>query len=188
MFKRMLKKIKHHFVKKKFLNFGEGTYIDKEVDFSNKKNISIGHDTFIGKKSTIYATLAPVIIGNYVLIGPEVMIITGNHRTDIIGEYMAKVTNEMKLPENDQPIIIEDDVWIGARAIILKGVRIGRGSVVAAGTIVTKDIPPYTVYLGFNKSKPRFNSEEIIQHEKILKKKYGECFYEKTKVDDDSRD
>ena len=70
--------------------------------------------------------LSPVIVGNYVMVGPQVMMITGNHRTDVIGEYMINVGNDLKLPKNDQPIIIEDDVWIGARAIILKGVTIGK--------------------------------------------------------------
>jgi len=59
---------------------------------------------------------------------------------------MRDVTD--KLPDNDLPVIIEDDVWIGANAVILKGVTLRRGSIVAAGAIVTKSFPPYSVIDG----------------------------------------
>ena len=48
----------------------------------------------------------------------------------------------------DRPVIIEDDVWIGFNATILKGVRIGRGAIVGANTVITKDVPPYTIMVG----------------------------------------
>lgn len=65
---------------------------------------------------------------------------------------------------------IEDDVWIGCNVTILKGVRIGRGSVIGAGSVVVKDIPPYTIHVGSNgvKEKRRFNDIQIIEHEKKL--------------------
>lgn len=64
------------------------------------------------------------------MTGPNVSIITGNHRIDLIGRYMNTVSNDEKLPENDQDVIIEGDNWIGAGAIILNGVKIGIGAVV----------------------------------------------------------
>lgn len=78
-----------------------------------------------------------------------------------------------KLPENDAPVIIEDDVWCGANVTILKGVTIGRGSVVAAGAIVTKSCPPYSIIGGIPAKvlKMRFTPEQIKKHEKIIK--YG---------------
>jgi len=91
-----------------------------------------------------------------VMFGPEVMIITGDHRFDIKGMYMDEVTNEMKLPENDKPVNIEDDCWIGARAIVLKGVTIHKGSIVAAGAVVVKDVPEYSIYYSKNDIRPRF--------------------------------
>ena len=71
---------------------------------------------------------------------------------------------------DDQDIIVEDDVWIGARAIILKGVTIGKGSVVGAGAVVTKTIPPYSIVGGVPAKilRRRFSNEEIIKHESIL--------------------
>lgn len=93
--------------------------------------MSIGDGSSIPKGSVFYCTVAPLTIGNKVIFGPRPIIITGDHRTDVTGEYIMDSHN--KLPENDAPVIIEDDVWCGANVTILKGVTIGRGSVVAAG-------------------------------------------------------
>lgn len=64
-------------------------------------------------------------------------------------------------------VVIEEGCWIGTRAIILKGVRVGKGSVIGAGAIVTKDVPPYSIYVGVPSMKilPRFTKEEILEHE-----------------------
>lgn len=100
----------------------------------------------------------------------DVLFITGNHRIDLLGKYMIDVQNNEKNAEDDANIIIEDDVWIASRAIILKGVHIGRGSVVAAGAVVTKDVAPYSVVGGVPARfiKYRFTAEEILRHEKEL--------------------
>ncbi len=79
---------------------------------------------------------------------------------------MISIKDCEKLPENDQDVIIEDDVWIGQNAIILKGVRIGEGSVIGAGSIVTKNVPPYTIHIGTHETKEwaRFSEDDIIKH------------------------
>lgn len=61
------------------------------------------------------------------------------------------VSDNEKLPNNDLPVVIEDDVWCGANVTILKGVTIGHGSVVAAGAVVTKSFPPYSIIGGVPK-------------------------------------
>lgn len=74
------------------------------------------------------------------------------------------------MPENDKDVIIEDGVWVGCNVTILKGVHIGKGSVIAAGSIVTKDVPPYSI-VGGNPAKVikfRFTEEQIKEHERIL--------------------
>jgi acetyltransferase-like isoleucine patch superfamily enzyme len=75
-----------------------------------------------------------------------------------------------KSPEDDQPIVIEDDVWIGYRAIVLKGVTVGRGSVVGAGSVVTRDVPRYAIVAGVPARKVgvRFSEDEIREHERVL--------------------
>ena len=67
-------------------------------------------------------------------------------------------------------MVIESGCWIGTRVIILKGVKVGRGSVIGAGAVVTKDIPPYSVYVGVPAARimPRFNEVQVKEHERIL--------------------
>jgi len=75
-------------------------------------------------------------------------------------------------PRGDKgEIIIEDDVWIGFGAIILSGVRIGRGSIIAAGAVVLKDVPPYTIFTPVQNHvlRRRFSPEQIEQHEAGLR-------------------
>ncbi len=80
-----------------------------------------------------------VIIGNNVRIAPYVLIMDDDYHD--IGDHFSGAGKK-------KPIIIEDDVWLASNAKILKGVTIGKGSVVATGAVVTKDIPPYTVAAG----------------------------------------
>lgn len=143
-------------------------------DIKGLYNLSVGDGTSIPKGSTIYCTDAPCTIGKKVLFGPRPIIITGDHRIDLVGKYIADVTVEDKFVDGenpfDQPVVIEDDVWCGANVTILKGVTIGRGSVVAAGAVVTKSFPPYSIIGGVPAKllRMRFRAEEIEEHERIL--------------------
>ena len=103
--------------------------------------IVIGEDCLIGEMNVIRGQ-GGVTIGNRVYTSPLVQIIAVNH-----------VFDDPDRPFVDQGItaegiVIEDDVWIGASAVITDGVRVGRGAVVAAGAVVTKDVPPHTVVGG----------------------------------------
>jgi len=158
------------FYKQSMKSCGSHVYLrPSSSDIKGLKNLSVGHHVLIPRNSTIYCTEASLSIGNYVVFGPSPTIITGDHRTDVIGEFMYNV--EEKSPESDLPVVIEDDVWMGARVIILKGVTIGRGSVIAAGSVVTKSFPPYSIIGGVPARliKPRFTPEEIEEHEVGLK-------------------
>lgn len=81
-----------------------------------------------------------VVIGDRVQIGTGVSLLTAGHDTSIL--------SRQKFVEFGHPIFIEDDCWIGANAVILPGVRIGKGTTIGAGSIVTKDIPPFSVAIG----------------------------------------
>ena len=131
--------------------------------------MTVGDYTSIPKGARFYCTEAPLIIGKKVIFGPHPTIITGDHRTDVIGKYI--MDSKEKLPENDAPVVIEDDVWTGANVTILKGVTIGRGSVIAAGAVVTKSFPPYSIIGGVPAKliKMRFTPEEIEEHERLIK-------------------
>ena len=150
---------------------GRGVYIRPTCsDIKGLWNLSVGEGSSIPKGSTFYCTGAPLTIGRKVIFGPKPTIITGDHRIDIIGKFIIDVTDADKLPENDLPVMIEDDVWCGANVTILKGVTIGRGSVVAAGAVVTKSFPPYSIIGGVPAKllKIRFTPEQIKEHEKLL--------------------
>lgn len=152
---------------------GNNVYFGKNLIIEGSKNISIGDDTSVGPNCVFYATLAPLTIGKGVLVSPNVTIMTGEHRTDIVGEYMRNITEDMKKPDNDKPVVIEDDVWIGSNVTILKGVTIGRGSIIHAGSVVSKKIKPYTVYISDKMKITRFTDAQIQEHERKLKEKYG---------------
>lgn len=148
---------------------GRGVYIrPMSSDFKGLENLSVGDGSSIPKGSVFYCTEAPLIIGKKVIFGPHPTIITGDHRIDVVGSYI--MDNVEKLPENDAPVIIEDDVWVGANVTILKGVTIGRGSVVAAGAVVNRSFPPYSVIGGVPAKilKYRFTIDEVLEHECML--------------------
>lgn len=152
--------------KKAMKHCGVGVYIRPTCsDIKGLENLSIGDYTRIPKGSVFYCTEASLTIGNKVIFGPRPTIITGDHRIDVIGKYI--IDSNEKLKENDSPIVIEDDVWTGANVTILKGVTIGRGSVIAAGAVVTKSCPPYSIIGGIPAKilKYRFAVEEVIKHE-----------------------
>lgn len=133
------------------------------------KNIEVGDDVSIGTGAVLLASDSKIVIGNKVLLGPNVMIIGGDHNTSVPGRFVYDVIE--KRPEDDQDVMIEDDVWIGSGAIILKGVRLGRGSVVAAGAVVTREVLPYTIVGGVPARiiSMRFrNVETILAHEAAL--------------------
>lgn len=110
------------------------------------QNIEVGNDVTFGSGATLLATESRILIGNKVMFGPNVTVVGGNHNTSQLGRFMYDVLEKREL--DDQNVVIEDDVWVGCGAIILKGVKIGRGSIIAAGALVNKDILPYTVVAG----------------------------------------
>lgn len=112
--------------------------IEKGAVFSS--SVELGDYSGIGVRAQIGGR---TIIGKHVMMGPDVNIYVRNHmfnRTDIPMDQQGY--------SDDRPVIIGDDVWIGARVIILPGVHIGTGSVIGAGAVVTKDVPDYAVVGG----------------------------------------
>lgn len=100
--------------------------------------LSVGDDTWIGPYGLIFVNpLGSVSIGSRCDIAPEVSFITGSH---VIGDKHRRAGKGIAVP-----IVIEDGCWIGARVTILAGVRIGEGVVVAAGAVVTQDLPSHSL-------------------------------------------
>ena len=128
--------------KQLLLHCGKNVGIGQNSKLYPLERIKIGDNSYIGPGANIITTRANVFIGNNVMFGPSVTIITGNHRTDIVGRTMRSITDEEKRDCDDEDVIIEDDVWVGANATILKGVTVGTGSIIAAGSVVTRSTPP----------------------------------------------
>lgn len=113
-------------------------------------------------------------IGNFVSIAPGVQFLLGvNHQTKTFSTYplysrLIEASNKDALTNG--PIVIEDEVWIGTNAIIMSGVTIGKGAMIAAGAVVTKDVPPYAIFGGVPAKLIRYKfSDDIIN---ILKPIY----------------
>lgn len=121
---------------------GKAVTVERNALFS--PNIMIGDNSGLGTNCRI---TGKCIIGKYVMMGPNVSIYTRNHAHNRIDIPMCKQGNE-----EEKPVIIENDVWIGANAIILPGIKIGEGVIVGAGAVVTHDVPPFAI-VGGNPAK-----------------------------------
>ena len=117
---------------------GKNVNIEKGADFA--LDVKIGNNSGIGKNSIIGARTE---IGNDVMMGEACHIYTRNHKTDRLDIPMCRQGFE-----EYKPVIIGNDVWIGARVTILPGVKIGNGVIVGAGAVVTGKIPDYAVVGG----------------------------------------
>jgi len=105
------------------------------------RNVRFGHNVFLNRGVYVVAP-EKVVFGNHVLVGPYVIINSGNHRYNDSSRLIREQGHKLA------PIQIEDDVWIGAHAVIMPGVRLGRGCVIAASAVVTKSVEPNTVVAG----------------------------------------
>ena len=143
-----------------------------KVNIKGIHNLSLADDVNIPRGATFFCTDAPISIGRNVGFGPNPTIITGNHRIDVAGKFYHDV-KEKRLCD-DLPVVIQDDVWCGANITILKGVTIGSGAVIAAGSIVTKNVPPCEIWGGVPAKfiKKRFKTEiEEQRHLEFLSEK-----------------
>lgn len=136
-------------LRRSFAACGENVTIGRRFEVAGASNITMGHDVYLGPGSTLLTTRAAIRLGDYVMSGPNLTIITGDHRIDIPYRPMMSIAENEKLPENDQDVIIGNDVWLGSNVTILKGVHIADHCVIAAGAVVTKDVQPeYSVWGG----------------------------------------
>ncbi|WP_240640185.1 acyltransferase [Mangrovimonas spongiae] len=123
----------------KILKPSKETFVENKVYIGNAKQVNIGEGVQINENVFIQGAT----IGNYVMIAPNVSLLANMHKHDRIDIPIAKQGKT-----RGKPVIIEDDVWLGRNVIVMPGVKIEKGSIIAAGAIVTKDVPSYTVYGG----------------------------------------
>lgn len=131
-------KIRSYFAKGFISSCGKNVNIDKNAMIS--RHLHIGENSGIGRNSCLQGE---IYIGDNVMMGQECIIYTKNHAFSDINKPMIK----QGFMETS-PVIIEDDVWIGGRVIILPGRKIGRGAIIGAGAVVVKDVPQYAIVGG----------------------------------------
>lgn len=137
--RRIFKKTAAHFKVHAGVDFGTGVNIEIGENSSLNRDVWIGNDT---------------VIGNDVMMGPEIIILSGSHN---FSDLTIPMTHQGATERN--PVHIKDDVWIGTRSIILPGVTIGSHAIVAAGSVVTKDVPEWAIVGGNPAKVIRFRNQ-----------------------------
>ena len=164
-----LKKIKW----RKYI-IGKNFHAGRWVVLWGKKNITIGDNFYIGRYSQIECD---VVIGNNVIIGNNVALVGKyDHNYTEIGTPIRFASQIRDLDYDWKGLhsktIIEDDVWVGFGSIILSDIKIGRGAIIAAGSVITKDVEPYSIVAGnpAKHIKSRFAIGEQKKHEDLMNK------------------
>lgn len=176
---KKIKRIRDKYFKKLNMNLPKEIRENKTLVVSENvgidKNCTIGDYTYIGPDCSI----TKASIGRYCSIGRNVNIGVGEHNINEIS--LNAIFYENPYEElTAKKCVIEDDVWIGVNAIILRDVKIGRGSVIGAGAIVTKDVEAYSVIVGIpgRVIKKRFEEEKI---KRIEESKWWELSFKEAK-------
>lgn len=148
----------------RFKKTGKKLYCHGIQSVFKRDSVSVGDYVYISRNANIYANCD---IGHFVQIAGNVKIVGGDHRFDLVGVPIAFAGRDKM---EQLKTIIGDDVWIGESAIIMAGVNIGRGAVVAAGAVVTKDVAPYAIVGGCPAMliRYRFNEEQQKEHDERL--------------------
>jgi len=123
-----------------FLSCGKNVNVERGAYIGSGATISVGSNSGIGINAWV---ARGTIIGSNVMMGPDVIIFSRNHRISRTDLPMAEQGYD-----EDKPVRIGDDVWIGARVIILPGITVGSASVIGAGAVVTKDVPGGVIVAG----------------------------------------
>ncbi len=167
LLQRVWRRARMYALRPLFGSHGSGLWFDP-AGYYSFENIHVGDDVSLGIRPILMAALSEIRIGSHVMFGPEVVVVGGGHNMTVIGRRMKQVHE--KTGTEDLGVVIEDDVWVGSRAMILRGVRVGRGAVIAAASIVTKSVPPYAIVAGNPARVVRFrwDVETILRHEAML--------------------
>lgn len=180
--KQVLKrKIIQYRFRKKNVVFGKCSVIGLQSDFEGANRIGaysffqgkLGYGTYIGDRASVSGK-----IGKYCCIAPGVQVVNGFHPIDAVSMHPAFFSTkkqcgmtfahedtftETRYAEDHYAVVIGNDVWIGQNAVLLAGITVGNGAVIAAGAVVTKDVPAYTIVGGVPAKliRNRFESDTI---------------------------
>ena len=136
-----------------FRSAGRSVNVEQGAYFGSGWEVEIGDHSGLGVNCSVPFNLK---VGGDVMMGSDVLILGENHRFDDLDHPMR-----LQGYTAPSPVRIQDDVWIGARAIILPGLTIGKGAIIGAGAVVTKDVPPYAICAGNPARVIRFRYDRV---------------------------
>ena len=197
--KNLIKHILSFWVEQKYPNIDKTAKIHPSCTVYNPENLYMSELTNINGGAYIMNTRAKFIMKKYSGAAFGLTVITGGHLS-VPGMHHKQINNRIKDEidinhEEDQDVIVEEDVWIGAKTVLLRGVHLGRGCIIGAGSVVRRSVPPYAMVAG-NPAKIigfRFNPKEMAIHEaalmpeedriplEILQKNYDNYFVKRIK-------
>jgi acetyltransferase-like isoleucine patch superfamily enzyme len=163
---RILAKLARYYEKRQRLNLqkgfksvGKNFSFDPKSTFINPEKLSIGDNVYINKNAYFSGDIT---LGNNVMLGPNVTIFAHDH---LFGVY-GKSIRELAATIIEEAVTIEDEVWIGAYVVILKGVTVGTGAVVGAGVVLNRSVPPYTLAVGspVRFARKVFSDDKLVTH------------------------
>lgn len=171
VFKRVIRKIRNRYWPM-FPYISNTSSVAESVVVYNPKNLIMEEDTGIGPGGVVMNTYARLIMHRHSGISINSTVVTGNH-PHIIGRFyrtISKKRDKIDTTLYDKDVVVDEDCLISANVTLLSGVHIGRGSVIAAGAVVSKDIPPYSIAGGVPAKviKHKWDIEQVLEHEAKL--------------------
>lgn len=149
-------------------SWGRDVHVGSGSAFWAPDQITIGAGVYFGKNVSVQCNAS---IGDYVLIANNVAFVGRNdhefRRLGVPVRFSPWIGRPERSPHRDDLVVIESDVWVGYGAIVLTGVRVGRGAVIAAGAVVIRDVDPYSI-VGGNPAREigrRFKDDDLHRHE-----------------------
>jgi acetyltransferase-like isoleucine patch superfamily enzyme len=145
-------KLRAYYWRSRIKSIQENVIFSRGTIFEAPELIVIGKEVAFGEKINIDATNSyGIYIGNNVSIAQGTYMRSANHNfnsTNVVIQLQGHHASEIEYNKDFFSIVIENDVWIGANAIILSGAHIGEGSVIGAGSLISRNIPPYSIVVG----------------------------------------
>ncbi len=144
------------------------SFVTPPIKITKPKNVFLMGNNSL-RDAVILNLNAKFIMGKGSGAAEGLKVATGNHALSI-GRFYRTITEEEKPEGYDKDVVVKEDVWIGMNVTLLTGVTVGRGAIIAAGAVVTKDVPPYCIAGGLP-AKPikfKWTIDQILEHEAIL--------------------
>jgi acetyltransferase-like isoleucine patch superfamily enzyme len=147
---------------------GKNVVLHKPSVCSNPNNMYLYDNTSIMKNWTLLSDTGKFIMKDHCIASTNLVVITGNHNRVVEHTLQDSIAN--RLADEEKDVVLEEEVWLGTNVTLLPGITIGRGTTVAAGSVVNRDLPPYTLCAGIpaKVKKVYWTAEQIMEHERAV--------------------